>query len=254
VIEQAHVSTSAQKGASESSMPARRHASQILAVEMVGFLAIIALSWANELYGLPSLIFGGGHRVNWPESLLETAIITLVAVPVLLLTRRLVLRLHYLEEFLRVCSWCRKLNAGDEWIPVEEFFAQRFDTQTSHGMCRRAWRSRRRSYDGRAEHPPGSAGTETSTPAEEDHLMNGPRIGIFGVFVIISTLAACSTDQMMVFRKPGITVRQQKADEVACIETSIGAVQEPRPSPLPPIDREAFQQCMRAKGYVAEPK
>lgn len=135
MIEQAHVSTSAQERASESSMPARRHASQILAVEIVGFLAIIALSWANELYGLPSLIFGGGHRVNWPESLLETAIITLVAVPVLLLTRRLVLRLHYLEEFLRVCSWCRKLNAGDEWIPVEEFFAQRFDTQTSHGMC-----------------------------------------------------------------------------------------------------------------------
>jgi len=94
---------------------------------------------------------------------------------------------------------------------------------------------------------------ETST-AEEDHPMNGPRIGIFGVLVIISTLAACSTDHMMVFRKPGITARQQRADEVACIETSIGAVQEPRPSPLPPIDREAFQQCMRAKGYVAEPK
>jgi hypothetical protein len=84
--------------------------------------------------------------------------------------------------------------------------------------------------------------------------MNGPRIGIFGVLVIISTLAACSTDHMMVFRKPGIPARQQQADEVACIETSIGAVQEPRPSPLPPIDREAFQQCMRAKGYVAEPK
>jgi len=84
--------------------------------------------------------------------------------------------------------------------------------------------------------------------------MNGPRIGIFGVFVIVSTLAACSTDQMMVFRKPGITVRQQKADEVACIESSIGAVQEPRPSPLPPIDRDAFQQCMRAKGYVLQPK
>jgi len=67
--------------------------------------------------------------------------------------------------------------------------------------------------------------------------MNGPRIGIFGVFVLVSTLAACGTDQMMVFRKQGMTVRQQQADEVACIESSIGAVQEPRPSPLPPIDR-----------------
>src|ERR1043166_3490021 len=134
-MEQAHVSTGAQERARESIMPARRQASQILAVEIIGFLPSSGLSWADELYGLPSLIFGGGHRVNWPESLLETAIIALVAVPVLLLTRRLVLRLHYLEEFLRVCSWCRKLNAGNEWIPVEDFFEQRFDTQTSHGRC-----------------------------------------------------------------------------------------------------------------------
>ena len=129
-------------------------------------------------------------------------------------------------------------------------------TQTSHGMVPGV------PGGAEGEATPGELSTrrdrrvprETSTPPEEDHPMNGPRIGIFGVLVIISTLAACSTDHMMVFRKPGITARQQQADEVACIETSIGAVQEPRPSPLPPIDREAFQQCMRAKGYVAEPK
>lgn len=116
-------------------MPARHHASQILAVEIVGFLAMIGLSWANELFGLPSLIFGGGHRVNWPESLLETLIIALVAIPMLVLTRRLVLRLHYLEEFMRVCAWCRKLSVGNEWIPLEEFFERKFDTPTSHAMC-----------------------------------------------------------------------------------------------------------------------
>ena len=37
--------------------------------------------------------------MNWPESVLETALITLVAIPVVLLTRRLVLRLPYLEDF-----------------------------------------------------------------------------------------------------------------------------------------------------------
>jgi hypothetical protein len=105
-----------------------------------------ASGWV-ELFGLPSLIFGGGHRVNWPESVLETAIIALVAIPVLVLTRRLVLRLHYLEEFLRVCSWCRKLSAGK----VEEFFERTFDTRTSHGCARPVWLSRRESCGGRAE-------------------------------------------------------------------------------------------------------
>jgi hypothetical protein len=116
-------------------MPATRQASQILAVEIIGFLVIIALSWANELFGLPSLIFGSGHRVNWPESVLETVIIVLVAIPMLLLTRRLVLRLHYLEEFMRVCAWCRKLSVGNEWIPLEEFIERKFDIPTSHSMC-----------------------------------------------------------------------------------------------------------------------
>lgn len=65
-------------------------------MEIIGFLVIIALSWADELFGR---------------------------------------RLHYLEEFVRVCAWCRKLNVGEEWIPVEEFFERKFETMTSHGMC-----------------------------------------------------------------------------------------------------------------------
>ena len=96
---------------------------------------IIALSWINELLGLPSLIFGTDHLGGWHESLLETVIILLVAIPVIVLTRRLVARLHYLEEFLRLCAWCRKLHLDNECVPVEEFIERKFDTRTSHGIC-----------------------------------------------------------------------------------------------------------------------
>ena len=50
-------------------------------------------------------------------------------------TPTLVGRLHYLEGFLRLCAWCRKLHADNEWIPLEEFMQRRFDTRTSHGIC-----------------------------------------------------------------------------------------------------------------------
>jgi len=111
----------------------RRRSSTIVVYEILGFVAIIALSWINELLGLPSLIFGTDHLGGWHESLLETSIILLVAIPVVILTRRLVVRLHYLEEFLRLCAWCRKLHLDGEWVPVEEFVQRKFDTQTSHG-------------------------------------------------------------------------------------------------------------------------
>jgi hypothetical protein len=116
-------------------MPAEHRASQILALEIIGFMMIIALSWINELLGLPSVLFGGGHRVNWPESLLETALIVMVAIPVIVITRRLIVHMHYLEEFVRVCAWCKKLNVRGQWVPVDQFFELKFDTPTSHGIC-----------------------------------------------------------------------------------------------------------------------
>ena len=110
--------------------------SLIVVYEVIGFLAIIALSWLNELLGLPRLLFGSEHQGGWwHESLLETTIILVVAVPVVLLTRRLATRLHYLEEFLRLCAWCRKPHLDNEWVPVEEFLQRKFDSRTSHGIC-----------------------------------------------------------------------------------------------------------------------
>lgn len=137
------------KPSAEASTAARRRASTIVAYEIIGFLAIIALSWINELLGLPSLIFGSDHLGGWHESLLETIIILLVAIPVVVMTRLLVSRLHYLEEFLRLCAWCRKLYMDNEWIPLEEFFERRFDTRTSHGICPACRVEQRKSMEGR---------------------------------------------------------------------------------------------------------
>lgn len=116
-------------------MSAQTHVSRILWYEAIAFLAIIVLSWVNELSDLPYLVGGLPYVPNWRESALETLIVLLVAVPVMILTKRLVSRLYYLQGFLRVCAWCRKLEHESEWIPLEEFFERKFKTETSHGMC-----------------------------------------------------------------------------------------------------------------------
>jgi hypothetical protein len=116
-------------------MPTQHHVSRILGYEVIGFVAIIALSWINELSDMPRLVGANQYIPNWRESTLETLIVLAVAIPVMILTKRLLSRLHYLEGFLRVCSWCKKLEHGGEWIALEEFFEQKFETMTSHGMC-----------------------------------------------------------------------------------------------------------------------
>lgn len=100
-----------------------------------GFLALLLLSWANELLDLPGHIFAGPTQLNWREALMENVLTCLVWGLVYRAAKKMLTRLFYLEGFLRVCAWCRKVNHEDQWLPVEQYFAKGFDIQTSHGIC-----------------------------------------------------------------------------------------------------------------------
>jgi len=115
-------------------MSAKTQVSRILTYEIIGFLTIVGLSWINEIE-LSQLLSESQYFPNWRESVLESFIVLLTAIPVLALTKRLASRLYHLEGFLRVCSWCKKLEHNGEWIPLEDFFERKFETETSHGMC-----------------------------------------------------------------------------------------------------------------------
>lgn len=108
---------------------------RILWYEAAGFLFLIALSWLDELISLPHLLFGGGEHSNWHEAVLETVALVLVWFVVFSFTRRLLARFYYLEGFLQMCAWCRKLSHDDKWYKVEDYFVQSFAIKTSHGMC-----------------------------------------------------------------------------------------------------------------------
>jgi hypothetical protein len=116
-------------------MKYKTHPTYIYWIEAIGFSAIIALSWANELIGFPGMIFGGPVTPNWREAIMETVIALLVWSAVLLMTRKILKRLYYLEEFLRICAWCHKIGYNGQWVPIEEYFGREFATKTSHSIC-----------------------------------------------------------------------------------------------------------------------
>ena len=116
-------------------METKTIARTVLWYEIGAFTLLVALSWVDELLGLPARIFGGPHRPNIPEATLETIVILMVAIPIVIRTRRVVARLFYLEGFLKVCAWCQKVEHEGRWVPIADFFQQRFNARTSHGMC-----------------------------------------------------------------------------------------------------------------------
>ncbi len=100
---------------------------RVLWFQGAAFLAIIAISWLNEWIGLPEILTDRTHHApNWAEPVLESGVTALVWLVTFLITRRLLVRLHYMEGFLRVCAWCHKVYDGKQWVPLERFFEKGF--------------------------------------------------------------------------------------------------------------------------------
>jgi hypothetical protein len=109
---------------------------RIVVYQNVGFLAVIVLCFLDELLQLPSLIFSGHpYVVLYRRPTLEMLLFLAVWLLVSNSTRRLLKQVRQLEDFLRVCSWCRRIDYKGEWMPLEEFMEQGFDTPTTHGIC-----------------------------------------------------------------------------------------------------------------------
>jgi hypothetical protein len=116
-------------------MKKQKGRNSILWVEAGGFSLVIAMAWLTEAFRIPHYLYGEPFVPNWHRAILRTIVIGLIWLWVFGITRRLLKRLHYLEEFLRICSWCRKVCHNDEWLGLEDYFNSRFATRTSHGMC-----------------------------------------------------------------------------------------------------------------------
>lgn len=109
---------------------------KIVVYQNLGFLGIMLICYLDDLLKLPALIFSDHpFAFLYRRSTLEILLVLVVWFLVSASTRRILDRIQYLEKFMRVCSWCRRINFEGEWMRLEEFMRQGFDTPTTHGIC-----------------------------------------------------------------------------------------------------------------------
>ncbi|HBC89129.1 MAG TPA: hypothetical protein DCZ94_19495 [Lentisphaeria bacterium] len=113
----------------------RRIPKRILLYQNIGFMMIIIISWLDEIIGLPSLMMGISHTHIWSEAILETIIVIAIWLPVHIMTKRILERLFYLENLVKMCAWCRKIEFNGKWYTQEEFYKQGFNAMVTHGIC-----------------------------------------------------------------------------------------------------------------------
>jgi hypothetical protein len=133
-------------------MVKKTHTVRILWLITAGFLAIIALLWLDELTSLPRLFGGIENSYNWRATLVETLIVMLVAIPLIIQARRMINRLYYLEGFMRMCSWCKRVEHDGEWMAMEVYIKRNFQTETSHGICQDCLNDARAELDKKPVH------------------------------------------------------------------------------------------------------
>src|ERR1035438_10345041 len=109
---------------------------RIVLYQNLGFLAILVICYLDDLLKLPAGIFSE-HPLAFvfSRSMLDIVLVLAVWFLVSRSTGRILDRISYLERFMRVCAWCRRINFKGEWMPLEEFMRQGFDTPTTHGIC-----------------------------------------------------------------------------------------------------------------------
>lgn len=117
-------------------MQANSQLTRIVLYQNLGFLGIMVIGYLDELIKLPSLLFSDHpFAVLHQRAILDMLIVLAVWFLVGASTRRILERIRYLEKFLRVCAWCRKIEYKGEWMRLEDFMRQGFDTPTTHGIC-----------------------------------------------------------------------------------------------------------------------
>jgi hypothetical protein len=104
--------------------------------QSVGFLIVVVLTWSDALFDLAHMILGLPHReVDMTRTEITTVVLILLWMFSAYKIYLVVSRLSYLESFLHVCAWCRKIENHDRWLSLEAHFAQKTGGQVSHGIC-----------------------------------------------------------------------------------------------------------------------
>jgi hypothetical protein len=131
-------------------MKASAKLTRIILYQNLGFLGIMVISYLDELIKLPSLIFSDDpFAFVFRRATLDMLTVLAVWFLVSASTRRILERVRYLEKFMRVCAWCRKIDYKGEWMRLEDFMEQGFDTPTTHGICPECLRQQKEAVERR---------------------------------------------------------------------------------------------------------
>jgi hypothetical protein len=110
--------------------------SLVVLFEIIGCFFLITFLWFNEWLDLAHLLFGAPSTPhNHIENIMETAIVLILCFLMVWATRKLLARIRYLEGIIPICSYCKKVRVGSDWVPVDKYVRDHSSADFSHALC-----------------------------------------------------------------------------------------------------------------------
>ena len=117
-------------------MGAKMSISRSTILQLIGFAALLIITWLDAEIFLPKLFHGvSTSKINLISSALETVWICLLAWYVLFIQYRSSRRIKILEGILPICSFCKKIRKEGDWFPIEDYVRDHSGADFSHGLC-----------------------------------------------------------------------------------------------------------------------
>ncbi|SPD75118.1 conserved hypothetical protein [uncultured Desulfobacterium sp.] len=114
----------------------KRITKMLIVYDSIGFGAAMLAIWLDEIIDIPSLLFGAeATPINITEAIIESMMVLFLGIGVITATWSLLKKIKYLEGFLPVCSFCKKIRVNDKWIPIVDYVSDHSAAQFSHGCC-----------------------------------------------------------------------------------------------------------------------
>jgi len=109
---------------------------RIIMYELFGFGVVIILLWIDEFLDIPYYLLGAGKTpINWVECIFETVLVLILCAFITFLSWRFLERIKYLEGFLRLCTFCKRIYVDNKWVPIDTYIQDHSETKLSHGLC-----------------------------------------------------------------------------------------------------------------------
>jgi hypothetical protein len=111
-------------------------AKKLIFYQLIAYALLMLMIVGDEVFDFPHTVFGApATPINWQEAFIEGGYVLALAVFSLYLSQRLLNRIRYLEGFLPICSFCKKIRVGEEWKPIEDYVRAHSAAEFSHGFC-----------------------------------------------------------------------------------------------------------------------